>query len=53
MKSLITKIKVFFGWEICPQCGSSHIITRGFEGSNLRYECYDCKQTTYIQDYPI
>jgi transposase-like protein len=53
MSSLIAKIKVFFGYEVCPQCGSSNIIRHGFEGSNLRYGCQDCKKITYIWDYPI
>lgn len=53
MGSLVAKVKVFFGWEICPQCGSSHIIKHGFEGSNLRYDCQDCHQETRIWDYPM
>jgi len=48
--SLIAKIKVWLGYKVCPQCGSSNIIKRGFEGANLRYDCRDCHQETRILD---
>jgi transposase-like protein len=50
---LITRIKVWLGYEICPQCGSSNIIVRGFENSNLRYDCQHCRTVTYIDGFPI
>jgi transposase-like protein len=51
--TLLTSIKVWLGYEICPQCGSSNIIVRGFENSNLRYDCQDCRIVTYIEGYPL
>jgi len=47
-RSIIPTIKVFFGYKVCPQCGSSDIIKRGFEDVNLRYDCESCGETTYI-----
>jgi transposase-like protein len=51
--SLITKIKVFFGAEVCPHCGSKDIIISGFENVNLRYKCKQCETTTYIDGFPL
>ena len=51
--SLIAKIKVFFGYEVCPCCGSNDIIISGFECSNLRYKCKTCGITTYIKGFPL
>ena len=51
--TILAKIKVWFGYKICPQCGSSNIIVRGFENSNLRYDCQDCRKVTYIEGYPV
>lgn len=42
------RLKVFFGAEICPQCGSANITTHGFESHNERYKCGDCGIVTYI-----
>lgn len=53
LKSIIAKIKVFFGYEVCPQCGSKDIIISGFECSNLRYKCKNCGITTYINGFPL
>jgi hypothetical protein len=37
MKKFVTALKFqVFDAEICPQCGSSNIEKRGFEGENLR-----------------
>ena len=47
----IRTLKVLLGYEICPTCGSSNIIRRGFDGVNLRYDCKDCGQLTYIEEF--
>lgn len=43
-------LKVKLGYEVCPKCGSSNIIKRGFDGYNLRYDCKDCGTETYVED---
>lgn len=48
LKSIILSLKIFFGYELCPQCGSDNIKKCGFEGVNFRYSCKDCGGTTYI-----
>jgi len=48
VKSIILGLKVLFGYDLCPQCGSNNIIKCGFEGVNLRYRCKDCGVTTHI-----
>jgi len=48
MFQLIRDIKIFFGYEICPKCGSYNIKKSGFPESNLRYSCKDCGTTTYM-----
>jgi transposase-like protein len=44
-------LKVFFGVEICPECGSSNITLRGFEYENQRYKCKECGIETYIHGF--
>jgi len=39
---LVIKIKFFLGCKICPVCGSTDIVIRGFEGVNQRYNCQCC-----------
>jgi transposase-like protein len=41
-------IELFFGAEICPQCGSKNVIQRGYDGYNHRHDCKDCGVETYI-----
>lgn len=53
LKSVIAKIKVFFGAEVCPHCGSKDVIISGFENVNLRYKCKICGLTTYIDGFPL
>jgi transposase-like protein len=48
LKKIWYGIKVGFGAEICPQCGSPDIIKRGYEGENERYKCNTCGIETYI-----
>jgi tRNA(Ile2) C34 agmatinyltransferase TiaS len=36
---------------VCPACGSTKIIERGFAGSNRRHSCRDCGFTAYIDQY--
>lgn len=48
LKSIIATIKVWFGYDVCPQCGSERITKHGFHGSNLRFSCKACGQTTRI-----
>lgn len=45
---LITKLKFFLGYEVCPVCGSNDIIVRGFEGVNQRYHCQCCGIETAV-----
>jgi hypothetical protein len=45
---LITRTKFFFGYRICPVCGSTDIIIRGFEGVNQRYHCQCCGIETIV-----
>ena len=52
LKSLIRKLKVFLGCEICPQCGSKNIIKYDPESAYLRYDCQDCDKRTYILGFP-
>jgi transposase-like protein len=42
-------LRVFFGAEICPQCGSPDITKHGFEDENERYKCKQCGIETYIE----
>jgi transposase-like protein len=49
MIEFVRKFKLWLGEELCVQCGSYNIIKRGFEGSNLRYECRDCGYILYIE----
>jgi transposase-like protein len=35
-------LQVFLGSPICPECGSSNIVERGYEGINHRHDCKDC-----------
>lgn len=52
-RQMIWDLKVWLGYEICPTCGSSNIIKRGFAGSNLRYDCQDCGKLTHIEDWLV
>jgi hypothetical protein len=36
------------GEPVCPYCGSTNIIVRGFAGSNRRHDCIDCGSTVRI-----
>jgi transposase-like protein len=48
LRSIIATIKLWCGYDVCPQCGSYNIMKHGFSGSNLRYSCHDCGKTTRI-----
>ena len=46
--TLINRIKIMLGSEICEYCGSSNVTQRGFEETNHRHECEDCKKETVV-----
>lgn len=35
--------------EICPECGSTEVVQRGFEHWNHRHECHRCGKEVKIE----
>ena len=46
LQSIIITFKLWCGHDLCPQCGSYDIVKHGFAGSNMRYSCNECGETT-------
>jgi len=46
--TLLNRLRILFGEEICEYCGSSCVIQRGFDETNHRHECMDCKKQTMV-----
>jgi transposase-like protein len=48
---LINRIKVFFGMEICPICGSRNVLQQGWTYRKHRHFCRDCGKLTGISGW--
>jgi len=46
--TLINRIKIFLGSEICEKCGSENVKQCGFEETNHRHECKKCEHVTVV-----
>jgi len=46
--TLINRIKISLGSEICEKCGSENVLQQGFEETNHRHYCGDCEHTTVV-----
>jgi len=51
--TLINRVKIYFGAEICEKCGGNDVLQQGYEELNHRHYCRYCGHETVVTRYKV